>query len=70
MNHQLDTTDLLILRLLSEDKTKKEIAPLIYRSYDTVKKRIQKLKEFANCSSNAALVMYFSDEIKQLKQSA
>jgi DNA-binding NarL/FixJ family response regulator len=70
MSHQLDEMDLQILRLLSEDKSKKEIAPLIYRSYDTVKKRIQKLKEKARCSSNAALVMYFSNEIKELQKAS
>ena len=70
MSHLLDTIDLQILKLIAADKTKKEIAPLIFRDYETVKKRITKLKEKANCSSNAALVMYFSDEIKALSKAS
>lgn len=70
MSHQLDTTDLQILKLLSDGKSQKEIAPLIYRSYVAVRIRIQKLKEKTNCGSNAALVMYFSDEIKALSKAS
>ena len=68
MSHQLDTIDLQILKLIAEDKTIKELAPMVNRSYEGVKSRIKKLKELARCSSNTALVMYFSDEIKALKE--
>jgi DNA-binding NarL/FixJ family response regulator len=64
----LDSTNIEILKLLSQDKTVKEIPPLVFRSYDTVKKRLKCMKSHAKVSTNAALLMYFYNQFNQLQE--
>jgi DNA-binding NarL/FixJ family response regulator len=63
---QLDQTNQLILKYLSKGFTYKEIGQKVYLSYETIKKRLEKIKDETGCRNDKALVFHYSDFIKQL----
>lgn len=70
MSHQLDQTNLEILKYLSAGYTLKRISETIFLSHMAVVKRIERMKEQSDCKNIPELVFHFSDQIKVLRQAS
>jgi DNA-binding CsgD family transcriptional regulator len=65
---QLDQTNKLILMHLSEGLTYKEIGLKVFLSYETIKKRLERIKDETGCRNDKALVFHYSDFIRQMRE--
>jgi DNA-binding NarL/FixJ family response regulator len=65
---QLDQTNQLILKYLSNGLTSKEIAPKVFLSEARVIQRIVEMMEETHTKNRTELVFYYSDKIKQMRE--